>query len=502
MIKKKEIITNKNNKKNISASNKVDYLLLLKNRRNLTQDPIISGFLKKLSNIIKNKLCLSAGDKVVLAVSGGVDSVVMLDSFSQISLETGLILSVVHFNHSLREESSERDEKFVYHLAHSYGLHIHTTKKDVKAYAAQTGLSIEQAARDLRYSFFEKIANSTNSHFIATAHTADDSAETVLINLLRGSGITGLSGISVKRPLTKKITVIRPFIDFHKQELIKYAQLQNLKWYEDETNELVIYTRNKVRNILLPLLKNEFNPSIIDTINRTALHIEGADSVISEHTNNALNSIRFDKKTEKLSVKISWFKSFSRFMQGEILQKVLETYYNMPPQSLSVIDRVIGLSDSATGALYDITPQIYALKDREYIYLGIRKIVDIKEETINPPGIFDIGDIKLTMKVVKKNEVIFNTNPNIEYFDFDKINNPLIIRSWKTGDVFHPLGTNGSMKLSDFLINEKIDLIEKQNIRVLCAGKEIAWVIGNRISDNFKITENTKKYLQVTLNSI
>jgi tRNA(Ile)-lysidine synthase len=502
MREKKETIYNKEEQQKNNFKTKKTLPLQVENySRTLINEPWINDFLKKFSIIIKNKLCLSSGDKVILAVSGGVDSIVMLDAFSVLSLQTGLILSIVHFNHCLRENSSDIDEKFVKQISHHYGLPFHSTRGDVKSFAAGSGMSIEQAARHLRYAYFEKIANSVNAQFVATAHTAEDSAETFLINLIRGSGITGLSGISSKRLLTKKVSVIRPLLNFHKEDLIKYAQLRNLKWNEDETNELLMFTRNKVRKILIPLLKNEFNPSITDTINRTALHIEGADRFISEHTENAINYLRFDKKTEKLSIRIIWFKSFSNFMQGEILHEALETYFRITPQSLSVIDRIISLSDSSTGAFFDISPTVYALKDRDYIYIGNRKPNESKEIIIDPVGVFELDDFKLTMKEVKKKEIKFDLNPNVEFFDKDKIPQELAIRLWKAGDVFHPLGANGSMKLSDFLINEKINLIEKRSIKVLCAGKEIIWVLGKRISDKYKITENTKNYLKASLSS-
>lgn len=466
------------------------YLSLITEKQTL-----VKSFLLKFEKYILNNLLLSRNDKIIVAVSGGVDSVCLLDAFCQLKDKFEFKIYVTHFNHSIRD-NADKDEEFVNNLADHYDLPYYAGKGDVLHYAKENSLSVEHAARQLRYSFFDKLGNSLNINLIATAHTLNDSAETVLLNLFRGSGLTGLSGIKSRRPLSRKNLLIRPFLEFKKSELIEYAECRKLVWHEDETNAQLQYHRNIIRNVIIPEIVKSINPSAIDTINRSASILQGAEEFISDHIENSLNYVVYDKKKKQVSMKISWLRSFSFFMQGELLHKLITTYFSIQFPSLAVIEKALSLIDKETGSTSEISKSVFALKDRDYliIYKKIKQVTVNK--TIDTEGEFMFDSFKLILTKVKKKDVVYNANSAVEYLDFDTLEEPLTVRNWHSGDSFQPLGNEGTVKVSDFLINSKVSMIDKGDCYVLTAGDSIVWVIGRRISEIHKVSSTTKTILK------
>jgi tRNA(Ile)-lysidine synthetase-like protein len=232
-------------------------------------NPEIERMHKVVENFLNKVAMIDEEDNLLCGVSGGVDSIVMLDILANLAPKMKFNLIVCHYNHKLREVSSDSDEQFVKNTTRKYKLSFFSSSGNVRQFAEVSSYSIEQAARSLRYKFFDRAARLVRANFVATAHNKDEAAETFFINLFRGSGITGLSGIPVKRKLRSNLMLIRPVIDFRKDELINYAKIRNLQWVEDETNALMYYTRNKIRHELLPHLEKEYSQGIFDVITRT-----------------------------------------------------------------------------------------------------------------------------------------------------------------------------------------------------------------------------------------
>jgi tRNA(Ile)-lysidine synthase len=433
---------------------------------------------------------------ILVGVSGGVDSVVLLDALYQMIPKKNFVLHVCHFNHKLRGLSSDSDQKFVERTAKKYKLKYYTDNADVKGYAAKNSFSIEQAARILRYNFFDRIAKSLNSQYLVTAHTSDDSAETFLINLFRGSGLTGLSGIPETRRLNKKTLIARPFLVFKKEELIEYAGKRELSWQEDESNALLFYTRNKVRHELIPSLKENFNPSVIDAINRCASLLNGADEFIRENIELLATKFKYDKAKERLFMPLPFLKSFSTFVQGEIIQYLLEDKFKLNGLSLGLIDRIGALNSSDVGSTIEIARNIIALRDRNTIIISKFSKNYKFNDPIEKEGTFKADGYEIRLTRVSKDEVKFTKDGNVEYFDFDLLPRQLYLRNWEAGDIFHPLGMKGSLKLSDFFINEKLSMLDKQGTVLLATKNDIIWVCGMRGSDKFKISESSDSYLR------
>ncbi len=492
--------TQKSQDKKIPQKKKVEKILKVSPKiilsKNERRDEYLSQFITRIENFINQKLFIEDGSRMIVAVSGGVDSAVLLDSLMVLTETHHYNLTVAHYNHNLRGSSSDRDEEFVKNLAKKYDLQFISSRGKVKQYSEKHSLSVEHSARILRYMFLERTARKQGTSIIATAHNLDDSAETFLLNLIRGSGLTGLSGIPPKRGIGRNVTVIRPLIEFKKTELLEYAKKRNLKWQEDETNVMLNYTRNRIRHELIPGLQKNFNPSIIDTINRSARLINGADKFISGHVKDILPDIVIDKQSDRFSVKISLLRTFDDFFQGEIIQAALDKHLQIKFLSMNSIDRILKLQESSVGAVHEIQKQVVAIKERNKIIFARKNSIHRCNMIINKNGEFDTGKYKLRLTEVSKRSIRYKRDPNVEFLDMDKIPMLMTLRNWTPGDSFNPLGLNGTMKVSDFLTNIKVSSLERQNVLVLASKNDIIWVCGRRISENYKIEKNTKRVVK------
>lgn len=500
-LNSKNQVINEEKPKNIIIPNiKVPTINLNKIMRTSQRfDPVVEKVLKNTEHFLTNEIFVDKDVNIVVAVSGGIDSVTLLDVAVQLAYKMGFDISVAHFNHMLRGKNSNQDEAFVKELAKDYGVPHFTAQGNVKQYAEKNSLSIEQAARRLRYNFFERTTRTQNADFLLTAHTADDSAETFLINLMRGSGLTGLSGIPSKRQLVKNVVLARPFIGLTKTDLINYAEARNLRWKEDETNSLVFYTRNKIRHQLLPSLKKSFSPAIIDIINRTAKLIHGADEVITDYVTDNLDSILGQSSNEKFEIKINILKTFNDFIQGELIQAAVIKYFRFELGSMNKIDRILQLADSSTGSIFDISSAYFVLRDREFLIFA-RRVAEEKEvASISGEGEYKLGKTTIKVTKVNKKQIRYKDDASVEFIAADDLSDKLELRKWRQGDKFRPLGMKGTMNMSDFLANEKISHFEKQNVLVLCSNSDIIWVVGSRISDKYKITKEIKNVYKLEI---
>jgi len=415
-------------------------------------------------------------DAVLLAVSGGVDSVVMAHLFSKAHFKFG----IAHCNFQLRGSEADKDALFVEQLAKELNVPFFIKSFETKKYAKENALSTQLAARNLRYEWFEDTASENNYSLIATAHHINDSLETVLYNLVKGTGISGLTGIPA---VNEKI--IRP-LSFASREMVEtYAKNENLKWREDASNNENDYSRNLIRNTVLPQLK-KINPSLEQTFKSTLQRLQSSHRVI-------------DKEVEQLLTESSCVKGDDIYLQKEALQRVevsilaelLKKYGFNFPQTMD-IKHTLG----EIGKVFQ-TDEFVLNVDRSEVIISKIGVIENEEGTISSAQRhFENRYFELSIDAREGNEIDFEVDAG---FDHDKLHFPLIVRKWQQGDSFKPLGMQGEKKLSDFMIDNKIPLNLKDRVYVMVSGKDIIWVIGHRIDDRYKITEQTKSTLNIRL---
>jgi tRNA(Ile)-lysidine synthase len=415
-----------------------------------------------------------ASDKILVAVSGGVDSMVLLHLIHQ----TGISFSVAHCNFHLRDEESDGDEKFVRHYAEKNKFQLFTEHFNTREYARLNGISIEMAARKLRYEYFKNLSVNQKFNAVATAHHQDDLIETFFINLIRKTGIRGLTGIK-----NKSGNIIRPLLFTDRNRIYAYAVKNNIPFREDSTNTQTDYIRNYIRHKIIPEFV-QINPAFLKNTLASINNLKNVEEVFQ-------HSIQAEKKrvvqTEGahpvLSVKNLLAYPFPRILLYEILID-----YNFNP---AVIDEVFEGICEESGKQY-FSPTHRAVKDRDEIIITENKEKD--------PSVFymEEGDLELftplhiSINTYDAKNFAISHNPLEACLDYEKLDFPLCIRKWKIGEYFKPLGMSGFKKISDFFIDEKLSIPEKENTWILYSGNKVVWIIGQRIDDRFKITPYTK----------
>lgn len=459
----------------------------------------LEPLLQKTIHFLEQEIRIKKPSVIVVGVSGGIDSVVLLDLLSVISTRGWCTIHVAHCNHQLRGEESHQDELFVRRLANKYGLHFHHTSADVTGYSKEYNLGIEVAARIMRYQFFEKAAKACHADAIATAHHSEDNAETLLMNLMRGSGITGLAGIPPRRDLDKKLSYIRPILWLSKKDIEHYAKVRNLEWREDESNTSMNFTRNKIRHELLPMLRAEYSPGLTEVLNRTTTLMREAQEFIAERIIHIMKQgVREISKTS-FAINIGMFQTIKDFAKGELIQASLRYYLRMQPISMVSIDSVLNLAQGPAGGRLDITKDLYVLRDREeLVFARPEQSIEIFMPVMKI-GTYSSHGIGYQGEVADPRSVLFGEHPLIEYFDADLFPDQCVIRHWRDGDRITPIGMDGSMTISDFLTNAKINIADKRKVLVLCSGDEVLWIIGYRIHNGFKVTQQTSSIMRVTI---
>lgn len=427
----------------------------------------------------KNKL-FRMENRVLLTVSGGIDSMVMSHLFIKLGIRTG----IAHCNFSLRGAESDMDEELVRKFAGENRIPFYSVRFKTEEYAAEKGISVEMAARDLRYEWFEKIRKENNFDLIAVGHNLNDNIETLIINLTRGTGLTGLTGMS---PASDRI--IRPLLFASRKRIAEYCVDNQIPYREDRSNADTKYTRNKIRHRVMPVLM-EINPSIEVTLNETAERLAGVDEILAscidgirkEISSERDGIILFDvKKLLNLKpLKPYLFEIFAPF--GITSDTTGDLVYLLNGQSGKQIftrsHRIIrNRNELLVYPLSDYSRQNHILNSLEELasFSGI-----VSAELINRPSDFNIPD-----------------NQSIACIDFDKIKFPLMIRRWERGDFFFPLGMNHRKKLSDHFSDRKFSLVQKEQALILESDSKIVWIIGERLDDRFRVTGSTSRILRI-----
>ncbi len=433
------------------------------------------------------------GERVLLAVSGGVDSIVMLDVIARIAPLLKLSLAVAHFDHGLRGEESKKDAEFVVEAAKSRGLRTYVGRGDAARLAEAGKISVEDAARRVRYQFLSRVAKKMDFQMVLTAHNANDNAETLVMNLLRGTGVSGLAGIPPMRTLTDGTILARPLLDTERSSIEEYANETSLTWREDETNAQKKFTRNRIRHELLPMLAT-YNPSIIGTLNSTTEIMRGVEHYMSHAVDLATKKVVGNTTDEEVELNIVHLKHYLPAIQSELIQRVVSRTFDVPAISYGAVERVLGLIWKESGSKAEIGGGLSAVRDRETMTIRCDPPPQLPFE--RP---FTIGDtlqtdrFQLSTGFIDRDRIRFTRNSGIEFVDADKIPEKLLLRNWRDGDKFHPLGMNGEKKVSDFLIDQKVPLDRKREVFVIADGETIIWICGMRLDDRYRVTGSTKR---------
>lgn len=413
------------------------------------------------------------GKKLLIACSGGLDSVVL----TQLMIKLDYEIALAHCNFSLRGKESDGDEMFVIGLAKNLEIPVFAETFNTKKFAEEKKISTQMAARDLRYNWFAEILKDFKYDYVLTAHHLDDDLETFFINLSRGTGLNGLTGIPKENN-----KIIRPLLNFSREEILQYAEENNLKWREDSSNKKTDYLRNKLRLEVLPKFK-ETNESLLKNFQKTQQNLQASQNIIEDYM--AL-VFRLVVTEEVNSYKINIEKIKELPNTQALLYELLNGF------GFTEWEDVFNLLGAQTGKqVFSKTHRL--LKNRNELELTEIDLEKINEEFwVSEKGI--ASPIKLK---IEPSKYIGETGKNLIFVASEKLNFPLTIRKWKSGDAFQPFGMKGKKKLSKFFKDEKISLTEKEKIWLLLSDEKIVWVIGHRMDDRFKVTDSTKKILKI-----
>lgn len=438
--------------------------------------------IQRFIHYIQENHLFNKNDTLLVGVSGGIDSIVLLDLLDK----AGFSIAIAHCNFRLRGIESEGDEGLVSMLALKYDVPFYNTSFDTEVYAKENKVSVEMAARDLRYKWFEEIRIKHHFNFVAVAHHRDDQLETFFLNLARGTGLTGLTGM---RPLNGKI--VRPLLFASRDEIEHYRHQKHLEFREDASNLSLDYQRNKIRHTLLPVMET-LNPTFREGLIRTMSHLEDISKICNHAISQTWERVSL-RKGEEYQISIAELKllhplstylfeflkpfGFNSTVVGEIVSSLDGI---SGKQFVSQTHRVVHHRDSLI-----LTPLPPENRNIFYLEEGI-------SELVHP--------VHLRIHITKKDDGFKIPGSRFEAnIDRGKVQFPLLIRKWQQGDYFKPLGMKGFKKISDFFIDSKLSLPEKENVWIVANGEQVVWIIGHRLDDRYKITVQTKEILKVEM---
>ncbi len=431
--------------------------------------------LAKFQEHIENQFPELKVKKFLLACSGGLDSVVLAKLCHKIDLDFDL----AHCNFNLRGAESDHDENFVKNFANDLGIRLFVNHFDTIGYVNKNKVSVEMAARDLRYAWFAELMKENTIDILVTAHHADDALETFLINLSRGTGIDGLKGIP-----SKTSVLARPLLPFSREEILSFAESTGLKWCEDSTNQDTVHLRNKIRHEVVPNLK-ELHPTFLDNFQMTQRHLADTSKLLSDYIA-LLKADLFQIETDFIRIPISKLVGLNP----------LKTYlfYLLSPYGFTAWNDIKDMLTGPSGK--EVQSHTHRLvHDRDYLLLEELNIAEKGQFLIQKVTTEITTPINL---VVSEVDSLEETSENILYVDKSTLKYPLVVRNWKKGDYFYPFGMTGKKKLSKYFKDEKVDVISKHKQWLLCSGEDIVWVIGKRTDNRFKVKPSTKQILRFT----
>lgn len=433
-----------------------------------------------IKGILADKCAVLSTDNLIVAVSGGADSMALLHLLSKLDYQ----LLAAHCNFGLRGEQSDADECLVADYCKGSGIALKTIKFDTDNYAKENGISIEMAARDLRYNWFDKLTVEHGFNVVITGHHGNDSIETFFLNLVRGTGLRGLSGMHYRN---KK--VVRPLLDFPREAVEKYCQEESIVYRHDESNDDTKFIRNKIRHEIIPVLES-INPSFYKTMQANIEHLKDAELGLDSEI------MRFKKcdmvnEDNKVIIPISKLDNYPLYKS--ILFEVLKDFgFNA-----SIVSDVIKhLNNSSGKQFFSETHRL--IKDRYNLLVLPIDEADVGHFWVEEGQNKDILNVDVRV-FSKPKDFTFSRESSLIHLDADLIDLPLMVRKWEKGDSFVPLGMKGFKKVSDFFIDEKYSLLDKEAAWLMLSGEDVIWIVGKRVDDRYKVTNRTKNIMEIKL---
>ncbi len=449
--------------------------------------------LRTIKHIREQKI-VTEGERVLVGCSGGIDSATLLFVLNEARNDVAFDLGVAHINHLLRSQESERDEAFVRDTAAGYGLPFFLKRADVRGYAALHGLSLQHAGRDIRYQFLDEIADNEGFTRIATAHNLDDQIETFILRLIKGSGIRGLSAIPPVRD-----RIIRPFLHIYRSEITSFAEHYSIAFVEDSSNVKTVYERNYIRHKIMPLLQ-ELNPAFREKIGSLLGDIGGINAIFDQRKNLFMRRVRCSEKEIIVSVK-----NFTK-LDGEVRYRVMaDIFARLTPsfvplrEHVRLIEKII--SSTKPNLRVNLPSGLRVNKVYGSLVFTTRPLLEATLEICGlHTGMNHLPhlNIDVNVKRLKKAPLTFPKNPFIAFFDADKCDD-LLVRTFRPGDRFQPLGMPQPVKVKDFFISRKVPPEDRQHIPLVLSGNDIVWIAGHRIDEKYKLGNATRNVLKITV---
>ena len=436
--------------------------------------------LKTFQSLLKAKFSFLKESHLLVAVSGGLDSMVLVD----LCKKSGLKSSLAHCNFKLRGAESDGDADFIKSYAKTHNIELFTTDFETDSYAASTKQSIQMAARQLRYEWFESLQEMHGFDFVLTAHHADDNLETFLINLSRGTGLEGLTGIPELNG-----SIVRPILDFSRHQILDFATTENLKWREDSSNKKTTYLRNNLRHSIIPLLK-EINPSFIDSFKKTQEHLKESQSVLEDYMLEIEDRVIESVSENQILYTINQIHALNN--------PKAYMYHLLKPYGFTDWNEITSLLGAQTGKQIS-SPSHRLIKNRSHLILSkLDASLEVDISIDNSESLVRIPSHSITLKIESTNSSSTTSRKSL-LLDSESLKFPLTVRSWKEGDYFYPIGMTGKKKLSKFFKDEKMSLLDKENALVLCSDDLVVWILGMRADNRFIMTNTTTNFIKISI---
>lgn len=459
-------------------------------------------FVEKVKKTIKKYRMLESGDRVIVGVSGGPDSMALLYALNQIKEKYNLVLKVAHLNHGFRGEEAQREAQFVEEMAQKLELPFEVKAFDVPAYKKKSSLSSQEAARVIRYQFLEDVRKKFNAKKIALGHNANDQAETLMMWLLRGTGVKGLSGI----PPVREGGIIRPLIETTREEIEVYLKEREIPFVIDSSNQKTDYLRNRLRHELLPLLEEHYNPQLVKSLVQTASILRREDEYLENIAKDLLKEIVVSKDSRSVVIDSKGLLALPSVIQMRCVRGVLEQVKGdlRRISSTHIYDIIKIVSNDKPHRVLKLPEGIRVEKSYNHLTVTLH-------QTAPPPFYYQFTSLPDQVSIEEiGREMRFETleggdhlidkeNLDLAYLDEGEVLMPLTIRNAKPGDRFQPLGMKGEKKIKDFFIDEKVPLKERKRIPMLFFGDLLGWVGGMRINHRLRVTKGTRKILRIEI---
>lgn len=461
---------------------------------------VTERLLRKVKRTIDQYHLLEKDDRLIVGVSGGIDSMVLLYILNTLRQKYNLSIIVAHLNHGLRPEEAYQEASLVRKETEKFGFPFEYDEADVKGFQKSKGLSIQDAARRIRFQFFERLLVKYNANRIVLGHNADDQVETIILRILRGAGLKGLRGMLPIRDGK----IIRPLIEVWRKDIETFAKENNIPFLLDSSNLKRDYLRNRIRLDLIPLIENEYQPKFKEILLKTAEILRQESEYIDGEAEKIYKDI-VKKENNCISFRISDYQPLNITIKWRLLQKILK---EILPEGDFIKDylnpyHVLKRLNKPSNIMFKIEEGIYVKKNYDKILIGKGQVSETPpfEIELNSPGKVYIKEIgrELIIEEIYMADRFISDSKNIAFLDYDKLQFPLRIRNFRPGDRFQPLGLNGIQKLKKFFIDHKIPRFERYKIPLVVSGKIIAWVAGYRIDERVKVTKETKRVIKAEL---